>query len=66
MCSPVHLLMLPVCEKLAQVTPRGPVAHRSIASCGAVSCEVSMSHYALADGAKGLHFSDDFSYYSGE
>ena len=50
-CSPVYLLMLPVCKKLALSTGihRGgpcPIEY----SCGAVS-------NALPDGAEGLHFS---------
>ena len=54
MCSPVYLLMLPVCEKLVLLTgytawARGP--SNSIARCSV------LSDYALADGAEGLHFS---------
>ena len=33
-------------------TPRGPVAHRIVASCGAMSCLMN----TLADGAEGLHW----------
>ena len=55
MCSPVYLLMLPVCEKLALLTGihTARVPSNIIASCGAVSCLIN----TLADGAEGLHFS---------
>ena len=55
MCSPVYLLMLPVCEKLALLTGIhrvGPCP--SIASCGrAVSCLIN----TLADGAEAAYIS---------
>ena len=47
--SPVYLLMLAVCEKLALLTG----IHRPLA---AVQCLVSF-YNALTDGAEGLHFS---------
>ena len=66
MCSPIYLMMLPVCEKLALLTgytawARGP--SNSIATY--LRCSVLrsvLSDNALADGAEGLHFSAIYSY----
>ena len=41
MCSPIYLLMLPVCEKLALLTGIHRAGPYSIASCGAVSCLIN-------------------------
>ena len=52
-CSPVYLLMLPVCEKLVLFRwARGP-SNSIDTSCGAVSCLIML----LLMAPQGLHFS---------